>query len=83
MPLRIARTTVHFEGHCTVEEALDLQAFFGRVKMPKVVLTQCAGLHTALLQVLAAARPASIAPPSDPALAQAVMPFLNGIGADR
>ena len=72
---------MHLEDHCTVEEALDLLEFLRGKRAPKVVLTRCAGLHAALLQVLAAARPAAIAPPADPALARAVMPFLQPAGA--
>jgi hypothetical protein len=81
MPLRIARGTVHLEGHCTVEEALDLQAFLVRTRSPRIVLTRCAGLHTALLQVLAAARPGTVAPPADATLARAIVPFLRSAGA--
>ena len=78
MGIRIARKTIHLEGHCTVEEALPLLEALRRPGAHKVVLTKCQGLHTAILQVLAAARPATLAPPADPALAGLVMPFLEG-----
>ena len=77
MAIRIARKVIHLEGHCTVEEALPLLEALRKPGAHKVVLTKCQGLHTAALQVLAAARPAAIAPPADPALAALVMPFLQ------
>ncbi|MCJ2056423.1 hypothetical protein MKL09_07645 [Methylobacterium sp. J-048] len=81
MAIRIVRKTIHLEGHCTVEEALPLLETLRRPGAHKVVLTKCEGLHTAILQVLAAARPAAITPPADPALAGLVMPFLETSGA--
>lgn len=76
MPIRIARNAIHLEGHCTVEDALALLEAVRKRRRPKVVLTTCLGLHTALLQVLAAVPQASITPPDDPGLARLVMPFL-------
>ncbi|MHC2103732.1 hypothetical protein [Methylobacterium sp. CM6246] len=78
MGIRIARKIVHLEGHCTVEEALPLLEALRKPGPHKVVLTKCLGLHAAILQVLAAARPAALTPPADPALAGVVMPFLQG-----
>ncbi|MCJ2091945.1 hypothetical protein MKK67_05405 [Methylobacterium sp. J-072] len=77
MAIRIVRKTIHLEGHCTVEEALPLLEALRKPGAHKVVLTKCQGLHAAILQVLAAARPAALAPPADPALAGLVMPFLD------
>ncbi|KQO54066.1 hypothetical protein [Methylobacterium sp. Leaf85] len=77
MPIRIARNVVHLEGHCTVEEALTLLEALRKPRQPKIVLTACLGMHTALLQVLAAAPGVTIAPPADLTLAGIVMPFLQ------
>ena len=77
MTIRIARKIIHLEGHCTVEEALPLLDALRKPGAHKVGLTRCQGLHTAILQGLAAARPAALAPPADPALAGLVMPFLE------
>jgi hypothetical protein len=76
MPLRYEKDTVHFEEHCTAEEALALVEFLGMSDARKVVLCGCASLHTALLQVLAAASPETFMPPDDEKLCQIVMPFL-------
>ncbi|MCJ2069370.1 hypothetical protein MKK75_11295 [Methylobacterium sp. J-030] len=77
MAIRIARKIVHLEGRCTVEEALPLLEALRKPGAHKVVMTKCEGLHTAILQVLAAARPATLVPPADPALAGLIMPFLQ------
>ncbi|TXN50613.1 hypothetical protein FV228_29440, partial [Methylobacterium sp. WL18] len=45
MAIRIARKTVHLEGHCTVEEALPLLEALRKPGPHKVVLTKCLGLH--------------------------------------
>ena len=76
MPLRLARNRVHFEGECSVEEALALLEYLSRPKPPRVDLRQCTHMHTALVQVLAACRPTRIVPPEDPFLASWLMPFL-------
>ncbi|MGA2129340.1 MAG: hypothetical protein ABSG76_24680 [Xanthobacteraceae bacterium] len=80
MPLRYEKDTVHFEDHCTVEEALGLVEFFAGSKAVTVVLRDCASLHTALVQVLAAAGPERVVPPADEILRRIIMPFLVAAG---
>ena len=69
MPLRLARSRLHLEGACGVDEALALLEQLSRPKPPRLDLRRCTHLHTALLQVLAAARPAGMVPPDDAFLA--------------
>ena len=77
MSLRFVRNTVYFEECCIVDEALDLAEFLRRTKAPKIVLSDCTSAHTALIQLLAAARGKKITPPKDAFLARFVMPYLS------
>ena len=77
MPLVFTATAVRFEYVCTVEEALPLLEFLKSSEAPKVDLSACTYLHTALLQLLLAARPELFAPPADPSLARWVAPLLT------
>lgn len=70
MPIRYTKTRVHFEDRCAVEEALTLVDFLNAHPRAKVTLAKCTGLHSALLQVLMAFRPAVIAVGDAPAIAQ-------------
>ncbi|EJW10868.1 hypothetical protein A33M_3937 [Rhodovulum sp. PH10] len=76
MPLRFDGPTVRFEGLCMVEEALGLVEHWRETPPGTVDLSTCTHVHTALLQVLAAAAPAEVIPPSDPTLARFVAPIL-------
>lgn len=78
MPLTFTATTVHFTDICTVEDALPLLEFLKGGDAREVDLSACTYLHTALLQLLLAARPAMAAPPADPCLARWVAPLLLG-----
>ncbi len=77
MPLVFTETQVRFEDVCTVEDALPLLEFLKGSAAPEVDLSACTHLHTALLQLLLAARPNVAAPPGDPALARWVAPLLS------
>ncbi|HEY0836751.1 MAG TPA: hypothetical protein VGE72_22765 [Azospirillum sp.] len=78
MPIRFDASLAYFEGDCTVEEALPLNDWLLAEPSPSVDLTRCTGLHTALFQLLLAARPALAAAPEDPFLARWVAPPLRG-----
>ncbi|HYD67661.1 hypothetical protein [Azospirillum sp.] len=78
MPIRFDASLAHFEGDCTVEEALPLNDWLLAEKGPAVDLRRCTGLHTALLQLLLATRPALASGPEDPFLARWVAPLLHG-----
>ena len=68
MPLAFEEGIVRFEGHCLVEEALSLLDCFKDASPRVVYLDQCISMHTALLQVLASARPEIAALPEGRAL---------------
>jgi hypothetical protein len=76
MPLVYEKNMARFVDACTVEEAMEFQEWLGGVKAPRVDLSACTHLHTALFQVLLAARPKLSAPPQDPFLARWVAPLL-------
>lgn len=81
MPIRYdpdagAGGTARFEGVCAVDEALPLAEWLEEAAEPRVDLGACTELHTALLQLLLAARPAVAVPPEDPFLRRWVAPLL-------
>jgi hypothetical protein len=78
MPLVFTGARVRFEEVCTVEDALPLLEFLKGSDAPEVDLSTCTYLHTALLQLLLAARPGMAAPPTDPALERWISPLLSG-----
>ncbi|CAL8978154.1 hypothetical protein RHODGE_RHODGE_00042 [Rhodoplanes serenus] len=77
MPLRFDEGNVVFEGACMVEEALGLAEHWRAVPPGIADLSACTYLHTALLQVIAAAAPAEVVAPADPRLARWIMPVLS------
>lgn len=77
MPLVFTETQVRFEDVCTVEDALPLLDFLKGSAAPEIDLSACTHLHTALLQLLLAARPRLATPPADPTLARWVAPLLT------
>jgi hypothetical protein len=54
-----------FEGHCAPEEADALLDWLRRTPDPAADLARCDALHTALAQLLLAARVRLVAPPPD------------------
>ncbi|MTW18475.1 hypothetical protein GJ689_19935 [Rhodoplanes serenus] len=77
MPLRFDEGNVVFEGACMVEEALGLAEHWRAVPPGIADLSACTYLHTALVQVIAAAAPAEVVAPADPRLAHWIMPVLS------
>lgn len=77
MPIRYDGAVARFDGSCTVEEALPLVDWLEGTVAARVDLAACTGLHTALFQVLLAARPAVEAPPDDPFLKRWILPLLG------
>jgi hypothetical protein len=63
--------TIILEGDCTVEEAEPLLQML-QEDAPRSIIdwTKCSHLHTAVLQVILAARPALIGPCGDPWVAR-------------
>ena len=77
MPFRFEGRTARFDGACTVEEAIPLAEWLGTAEEPRLDLGGCTALHTALLQVLLAARTPVAVPPEDAFLKGWVMPVLD------
>lgn len=72
MPVTLKEGLAVFDDACTVEEAEPLLQWLRETPDAAVDLGGCAALHAALAQVLLAARPHLVAPPSDPVLAAAL-----------
>ena len=62
MPFKFAKNTATAEESCTVEDAMPLLEFLTSHRAARVDLSACANLHTAVLQVLLAAKPKIAAP---------------------
>ena len=58
-------TTIVLDGHCPVEEAEPLLQFLQATPAACLDWRQCTHLHTAVLQVILAARPPLIGPCGD------------------
>ena len=69
MPFTFAKNAVTATGSCTVEDAMPLLEFLQTHPHAKVNLGPCGHLHTAILQVLLAARPQITRLPEDALLA--------------
>lgn len=80
MPVRFDSDLARFEAACTVEDALPLAEWLETAAAPRVDLSACTELHTALLQLLLAARPGLAAAPEDAFLARWVGPLLVKTG---
>lgn len=77
MPIRYEGTVARFDGACTVDEALPLAGWLEGTAGARVDLAACTALHTALLQVLMAVRPAVEVPPDDTFLRRWILPLLE------
>ena len=77
MPIRFEDQTARFDSACSVDEAIPLAEWLAATEAPRVDLGRCTGLHTALLQVLMAARAPVAAEPEDAFLKSKVMPVLS------
>jgi hypothetical protein len=69
MPIRYDGATVYCEAECMVEEALPLLEYLRTHWGAKVDMTDCSYVHTAVLQVLAAAAQEDLIPPASPEMA--------------
>ncbi|MBK1838130.1 hypothetical protein JHL17_11970 [Azospirillum sp. YIM B02556] len=81
MPIRYDADLACFEAACTVEDTLPLAEWLEATAAPRVDLSACTELHTALLQLLLAARPAVTAGPEDAFLARVISLSPLGRGA--
>ncbi len=77
MALTFTRNEVTLAGACGAEEALELAEWLVKRRRPRVKLTDCTHLHSALLATLLAHRPTISGAPSDPFLAKWIEPILT------
>lgn len=70
---------IRLEGRCRVEDAEPLLRQLLEIEAPVVDLSAATQLHTAVVQVLLAARPEIAGTPADPVLAR----WILAGGADR
>ena len=75
MPIRFDGAVARFEGACSVEEALPLNDWLLTTADARLDLGACTELHTAVLQVLMAAKRPVAVPPENAFLSRWVMPL--------
>jgi len=57
MPIQYEEGIVRFVDHCAIEEAVELAERLAVEPMPELDLSECGVMHSALFQLIAAARP--------------------------
>lgn len=77
MPLTFGEGEIRFVDHCAVEEAPELAERLAVEPSPRLDLSDCGALHTALFQLILAARPEIAGWPPHAALAQALRRALS------
>ncbi|MCB6179272.1 hypothetical protein LHP98_14200 [Rhodobacter sp. Har01] len=82
MPLVIDGSLARIEGAARVDEAETLVSFLETTADPVVDLGPTNHLHTAVLQVLMAYRPALATLPEDPVLLALLRPLLGEAGPE-
>jgi len=82
MPLVIDGSLARIDGAARVDEAETLVSFLETTTSPVVDLGPAGHLHTAVLQVLMAYRPAISALPEDPVLLALLRPLLGQADPD-
>jgi hypothetical protein len=75
MPFQIEGSRVVLDGHCSVEEAAELFQALIAIDRPVFSLEGVESMHTAIAQVLLAARGALEASPADRTLAACLAPL--------
>jgi hypothetical protein len=76
MTLHLAGTSIELEGDCPSEDAEMLLQHLLTVPTASVDWRSCESAHTAVIQVLLAARPKLLGPPAGRALKDWVEPLL-------
>ena len=77
MPIDFMRNVACLKGVCTVEEAEPLLQWLQDQQRAKIKLKECTHVHTAVLQVLIAAKVMVTLPPDDVDLARWLIPALK------
>ena len=69
MPVLYEHGVIRFREHCAVEEAVELAEKLSQEPMPDLDLSDCYAMHTAVFQLIAAARPRIVGWPEQGPLA--------------
>lgn len=73
--------TLHLQGDCRVEDAETLVVMLQTDSTLGLDLSECQGLHTAVLQAIIAFRPTvHVAPPADSFIGRHLAPLLSPAG---
>jgi hypothetical protein len=83
MPVVTSANGAALSGVCGVAEAETLHIWLLDHPTARIDLTDCQHVHTAVLQVLLALRPAIVGQPDDPGLAGWLMPLLADAADDQ
>lgn len=83
MPLHFADERIYLSGVVSIEEAEMLCQVLAEHRDAVIDLSDCEHMHTAILQVLLAARPERIVPPGDRFLERFVLPALRPLSPPR
>jgi hypothetical protein len=79
MTIKCEGQVIRLEGACPVEDAEILLGFFQQTPNLPVDLEGCGAIHTAVLQVLLAARPPVTGVPVDSFAREWISPILKGV----
>jgi hypothetical protein len=71
--------TIVLKGRCPIEDAETLMRLLSLNRSATVDWRECDYLHTAIIQILLAARPAMLGPPRFIQLRQWIAPILAGV----
>jgi len=77
MSVRWDGELIRLEGRCRIEEAETLLALLLEDGGRRVDLSGCGAMHSAVVQILIAARPSLVGTPDDPFLCAHVLPLLK------
>lgn len=77
MSVRVADGVIFLAGRCRIEEAETLLGYLLEDSDRRVDLSACEALHSAVVQVMMATRPAIAGKPVDPFLCAYVVPLLE------
>ncbi|MCB1741037.1 MAG: hypothetical protein KDK91_11755 [Gammaproteobacteria bacterium] len=77
MPMTLLKVGARFKGASEVDDAERLLAWLQERPDARINLRDCTHLHSAVLQVLLAARPKVSIPPDDERLASWLMPLMR------
>lgn len=81
VPIRYEGNTIHMDSFCAIDEAEGMVRFLEEHSSPRVELTQCQHMHTALLQLLLSYRVELAGEAYNPFISKWIVPLLQAPGA--